>query len=54
MKGKLRETFEVMLQDSVAVKKALIKVEHIQGPILLISANQDEVAPTTLMSNQII
>jgi esterase/lipase len=54
MKGKLRETFEAMLQDTVAVKKALIKVEHIQGPILLISANQDEVAPTTLMSNQII
>lgn len=54
MKGDLRGTFETMLEDTIAEKQALIKVEKIRGPILLISATQDEVAPTTPMSNKII
>jgi len=54
MKRDLRETFETMLKDTIAEKKALIKVEKIKGPILLISATKDEVAPTTPMSNKII
>ncbi len=54
MKRDLRGTFETMLKDSVAEKKALIKVEKIKGTILLISATEDEVAPTTPMSDKII
>lgn len=54
MEGDLRGTFEAMLQDTIAEKKALIKVENIRGPILLISATKDEVAPTTPMSDKII
>ena len=54
MKRDLRGTFETMLKDTIAEKKALIKVEKIKGPILLLSATNDEVAPTTPMSNKII
>ena len=54
MKGDLRGTFKTMLEATIAEKKALIKVEKIRGPILLISATKDEVAPTTPMSNKII
>lgn len=54
MKGDLRSTFEIMLKDEKAEKKALIKVEKINGPILLISATKDEIAPTTEMSEKIV
>ena len=54
MKRDLRGTFETMLKDTIAEKRALIKVEKIKGPILLISATEDEVAPTTPMSDKII
>lgn len=54
MKKDLRGTYETMLKDTIAEKKALIKVEKINGPILLISATKDEIAPTTPMSNKII
>jgi len=50
----LRGVFEAMLKDKIAEKKALIKVENIKGPILLISATKDEIAPTTPMSEKII
>ena len=52
MKRDLRGAFETMLNDTIAEKKALIRVENIKGPILLISATKDEVAPTTPMSNK--
>ncbi len=54
MKRDLRGTFEAMLKDTVAVNKASIKVENIRGPVLLISATEDEVAPTTPMADKII
>lgn len=54
MKRDLRGTFTAMLQDKKAEQKALIKVENIKAPILLISATEDEIAPTTLMCNKII
>ena len=54
MKRDLRGTFEAMLKDTVAEEKALIKVEKINGPILLISATKDEIAPTTPMSEKMI
>lgn len=49
MKRNLRGTFEAMLKDSVAAEKAVIKVEKIKGPVLLLSARRDEVVPTTPM-----
>lgn len=54
MKGDLRGTFEAMLKDTAAEEKALIKVENINGPILLISATKDEIAPTTPMAEKMI
>lgn len=54
MKRDLRGTFTAMLQDTVAEQKALIKVEKIKAPILLISATEDEIAPTTPMCKKII
>lgn len=47
MKGDLRKTFEAMLQDSTAAAAARIKVENIQGPVLLLSATRDEICPST-------
>ena len=54
MKADLRGTFEAMLKDSVAEEKALIKVENINGPILLISATDDEICPSTPMSKKMV
>ncbi|HYG37715.1 MAG TPA: acyl-CoA thioester hydrolase/BAAT C-terminal domain-containing protein [Cytophagales bacterium] len=46
--------FKEMLTDSKAVEKAAIKVENINGSILLISAKNDEVWPSFYMSNMIM
>lgn len=54
MKGDLRATFEIMLKDSIAEEKALIKVENSNGPVLLISATKDEICPSSLMSEKIM
>ncbi|WP_420571250.1 acyl-CoA thioester hydrolase/BAAT C-terminal domain-containing protein [Kordia sp.] len=54
MKRDLRGTFEAMLQDKAAEKKALIQVEKIQAPILFISATEDEIAPTTPMCTKMM
>ncbi|MES2417396.1 MAG: acyl-CoA thioester hydrolase/BAAT C-terminal domain-containing protein [Bacteroidota bacterium] len=54
MKHDLRGTFEAMLKDSVAEEKARIKVENINGPVLLISATEDEICPSTPMSEKMI
>ena len=54
IKNDLRGTFEAMLQDSIAEEKALIKIEKINGPILLISATKDEVSPSTPMAEKMI
>jgi pimeloyl-ACP methyl ester carboxylesterase len=48
--GNLREAFEIMLEDTAAVSKALIKVENIRGPVLCMSASQDEMWPSAEMS----
>lgn len=50
----LREAFTIMLKDSVAVEKALIEVENIKGPVLLLSATNDEMWPSTEMSELVI
>jgi uncharacterized protein len=41
------------LCDSVAVRNAVIQVENINGPILLLSGTQDEVWPSSMMSDMI-
>lgn len=54
LKRDLRGAFEAMLKDSVAEEKSLIKVENINGPILLISATEDEICPSTPMCEKMI
>ena len=54
MKHDLRGTFEAMLKDTIAEEKALIKVENINGPILLVSATKDEICPSTPMAEKMI
>ena len=49
MKRDLRGAFTAMLQDTVAEQSAAIRVEQIKAPILLLSATNDEIAPTTPM-----
>ncbi len=54
MKGDLRSAFEIMLKDSLAVTNAVIKVEKINGPVLLMSATKDEICPSTPMCDMMI
>ncbi|MGB4974733.1 MAG: acyl-CoA thioester hydrolase/BAAT C-terminal domain-containing protein, partial [Cyclobacteriaceae bacterium] len=54
MKRDLRSAFTIMLEDKDAVDKALIKVENINGAILLLSAKKDEMWPSTEMSNEVV
>jgi dienelactone hydrolase len=54
LKGDLRKTFEAMLMDTMAEENALIKVENINGPILFISATEDEICPSTPMSEKMV
>jgi esterase/lipase len=54
IKGDLYNAFEMMLEDEAAAKKAEIKVENINGSILIISAKNDEQWAATRMSNRII
>ncbi|HET6243805.1 MAG: hypothetical protein H0V01_11785 [Bacteroidetes bacterium] len=54
MKRDLFTAHSMMLEDEKAVKNAEIKVEYINGPILIMSGKNDEQWPATLMSNRII
>lgn len=54
LKRDLRSTFEAMLKDSLAEQKSLIKVERINGPVLLLSGTKDEICPSTTMSEKMI
>lgn len=54
IKGDLFTAFEMMLEDKGAVKKAAIEVENINGPILILSAKDDEQWAATKMSNRIM
>jgi len=51
MKHDLRSAFSIMLEDKVAVEKASIEVEKINGPILFVSATEDEMWPSKEMSD---
>jgi len=54
MKRDLRGTFVAMLKDTIAEEKALIKVENINGSVLLVSATKDEICPSTPMAEKMI
>ncbi|RYU92610.1 acyl-CoA thioester hydrolase/BAAT C-terminal domain-containing protein [Emticicia agri] len=54
IKRDLRLAFDTMLKDTVAVEKALIQVENINGPVLLMSATKDEMWGSTPMSEAIV
>lgn len=53
-KTPLTERFLAALQDPQAVQKAHLAFEKINGPILLISAEQDQIWPSYLMSKEIV
>lgn len=51
IEGDLRAVWEEMLKNEEAVERAAIKVENINGPILFVSATQDEFWPSKEMSD---
>lgn len=54
MARNLRGAFEAMMQDSAALALAAIPVEQLHGPVLFLSATQDEVCPSTPMANSMM
>lgn len=54
IKRDLRTAFEKMMDNKPAMNEAAIKVENIQGSILFLSATQDEMWPSTEMSEQMM
>ena len=46
--------FLAMLDDEAAVAAAVIPVERISGPLLLISGRDDQTWPSTYMSEQVV
>lgn len=54
LRGDHLEAFSMILEDENEVMNSTIKVENISGSILLLSATQDEMWPSTFMSKQII
>jgi dienelactone hydrolase len=48
------ERFHLALSDQEKVKKAMFSFEKINGPILLVSAENDQIWPGTAMSNDIV
>jgi uncharacterized protein len=53
-KRDLRRAFELMLEDTAAVSAARIRIEKIKGPIMLMSATQDEMWPSKEMSDEMV
>lgn len=49
----LRAAFSIMMEDQLAMDKAAIAVENINGPVMLLSAKKDEMWPSTEMSDMI-
>lgn len=54
LKRDLYCAFSMMLENTEAVVQAEIEVEKINGPILILSADQDEQWPATKMSQQLV
>ncbi|MEZ5464654.1 MAG: acyl-CoA thioester hydrolase/BAAT C-terminal domain-containing protein [Lysobacteraceae bacterium] len=49
--GDLRRVFEIMMGDEDAMDRAAIPVERINGPVLFVSASEDEMWPSREMSD---
>ncbi|MBY0435820.1 MAG: hypothetical protein K2U26_17115, partial [Cyclobacteriaceae bacterium] len=54
LQGDLLGAFSIMLENTKAVAQAEIEVEKINGPILILSADEDEQWPATKMSEQLV
>ena len=54
IKRDLRTAFEKMMQNQQAMDEAAIPIERIRGSILFLSATQDEMWPSTEMSEQMM
>jgi len=54
LRGDLYEAHSIILDNEEAVHKALIPVDRINGPVLLMSGKADDQWPSTRMSEQII
>ncbi|MFC3192660.1 acyl-CoA thioester hydrolase/BAAT C-terminal domain-containing protein [Marinicella sediminis] len=54
MTGDIHQVFTVLLEDVGDDHPALIAVERINGPVILISAQEDEVWPSTRMSDLVM
>ena len=54
LKRDLFSAFSIMLENKEAVALAEIEVEKINGPILIMSADKDEMIPATKMSEQLV
>ncbi|MCV2886463.1 hypothetical protein OE749_17340 [Aestuariibacter sp. AA17] len=52
--GDFRRAYEITMEDHAAVEQARIKVENIQGPILLVSGEYDHVWPSKEMSDEVM
>lgn len=50
----LRSAFEAMLMDTIAEQNARIPVEKIKGPVLLLSASDDEIIPAVEMGEKMM
>ncbi|HYG04176.1 MAG TPA: acyl-CoA thioester hydrolase/BAAT C-terminal domain-containing protein, partial [Chryseosolibacter sp.] len=50
----LRGAFTTMIEDSAAVEAARIRIANIQGPILFVSAREDEMWPSSEMSDDMM
>lgn len=49
--GNLRGAFETMMRDTGAMERAAIAVENINGPVLFVSATEDEAWPSREMAD---
>jgi pimeloyl-ACP methyl ester carboxylesterase len=49
--GELRKAFETMMRDAAAMERAAIAVEKINGPVLFLSAAEDEMWPSKEMAD---
>lgn len=54
LKGDLYTAFSIMLENKEAVALAEIEAEKINGPILIISADKDEMIPSAEMGKQLV
>ncbi len=54
LKRDLFQAHSIMLENTEAVALAEIEVEKINGPILIISADEDEIIPAAKMSEQLV